>query len=131
MMARFQRWMYGRYGNDALGRFLLMVALVLAVLSYLPRLQVLSLVALLVLLWSNVRCFSKNIPRRRAELETFLRLKGKWTTAWSLRKRMWRERKTHRYVKCKHCRAVLRVPRGRGTVQVGCPRCKGDTTVRT
>ena len=131
MMARFSRWMYGRYGSDALGRFLLIVAVVLAVLSYLPYLRVLSLLALAVLVWSNFRCFSKNIPRRRAELETFWRLKGKWNTVLSLRKRMWRERKTHRYVKCKHCRAVLRVPRGRGKVQVGCPRCKGDTSVKT
>ena len=131
MMMRFSRWMYGRYGNDELGRFLLLAAIVLAVLSYLPYLQVLSLLALAVLAWSNFRCFSKNIPRRRAELDRFLRVKNKWKTALSLRRRMWRERKTHRYVKCKHCRAVLRVPRGRGKVQVGCPRCKGDTSVKT
>lgn len=131
MAARLGYWMQGRYGNDELNKTLLITAVVLAVLSYFPYLGILSLAALGLLVWINFRSLSKNVWKRQAELQTYYRIKNKVKTAVSLRRRMWRERRTHRYVKCKHCRAVLRVPKGRGQVEVGCPRCKGNAFYRT
>jgi phage FluMu protein Com len=131
LMMNLNRWMYGRYGNDPLNKCLLIAAVVMAVISYFPYLQVFSLLALGLLLWANCRCFSKNIPKRQRELETYRRITNRWKTKSSLYRRMWRERKTHCYFKCAHCRAVLRVPKGKGEVHVGCPRCKGTTTRRT
>lgn len=131
MMYRFQGWMYGRYGNDELNKALFITSLVLLVLSYFPYLFILWPAALAVMVWANVRCFSKNIYKHQSELEAYRRLTGKWRTWFSLRRRMWRERKTHCYFKCRHCGAMLRVSKGRGQVEVGCPRCKGVTAKRT
>ena len=37
--------------------------------------------------------------------------------------RMWRERKTTLFFRCKTCGAILSVPRGKGHIRVTCPRC--------
>lgn len=44
--------------------------------------------------------------------------------AWfRLRKDMWRDRKTHKYFKCRNCKAVIRVPKRKGGGVVACPKC--------
>ena len=131
MAVKLNQFMWGRYGNDELNKALLIAGLVLAVISYFPYLGLLSWVALAALIFMNVRCLSRNIEKRRVELSRYYAVRNKIKTALSLRKRMWRERNTHRFVKCKHCRAVLRVPKGRGQVEVGCPRCHYQGLYRT
>ena len=44
----------------------------------------------------------------------------------------WRDRKTHVYHRCPHCRAMLRLPRRPGFHGVTCPRCSRhfDMTVK-
>lgn len=34
-------------------------------------------------------------------------------------------------VRCDHCPAKLRVPRGKGKIRVTCPRCKNTKTIKT
>ena len=34
-------------------------------------------------------------------------------------------------VKCDNCSAKLRVPRGKGTIKVTCPKCKSNKIVKT
>ena len=125
-LLKLQRFMYGRYGGDELNRLMSIVSLVLVVLSFFW--WYLYIPALLLMILSTYRTFSKNIVKRQKEREVYLRLTGKLRTKCRLYKRMWKERKTHRYFKCKQCKAVIRIPKGRGTVEVGCPRCH---TVRT
>lgn len=131
MGERYARMMYGRYGNDALNNFLLIVALILLFLAYLPYLQICWLLSLAALIWSNVRCFSRNIGKRQKELTTFLRIRNKIKGGFSLRRKMWKERKTHRYFKCPKCKSMLRVPKGKGEIDVTCPKCAAVTVKKT
>lgn len=135
---RFQQFMIGRYGQDELSRFLLILSLILLVLSSILRFVpvpflhfLVYLLAMAALLWCTVRMFSRNIPARQRERDRFLRMTGKVTTWFRLHRRMWRERKTHRFFKCPSCRAVIRVAKGQGEVDVGCPRCKNRTKINT
>lgn len=131
MGERFARMMYGRYGNDALNNFLLIAALVLMLLAYLPYLQICWLLSLAALIWSNVRCFSRNIGKRRGELMRYLSVRNKVRGWFSLHRKMWKERKTHCYFKCKKCKAMLRVPRGKGEIDVTCPKCSTVSVKKT
>ena len=79
------------------------------------------------MIWSLWRTLSKNIPARLREREKYIALSGNVRTKCRLYKRMWSERKTHRYFKCQQCGAVIRIPKGRGEVDVGCPRCHTRT----
>ena len=131
MGMRLSRMMYGRYGNDALNNFLLIVGLILLLLAYLPYMRICLLLSISLLIWSNVRCFSRNIGKRQRELTRFLTLRNRIKGFFTLRKKMWKERKTHCYFKCKTCKAVLRVPKGKGEIDVTCPRCRTVTVKKT
>ena len=127
--AKMQSWMYGRYGYDELSKFLSIFALVLMVLSiFLPPLYI---IAFVLLLWSIIRTYSRKIEKRRQEREVYLRFTGKIKQFFGVRKNMFRDRKTHRYFKCPECKAYLRVPKGRGKIEISCPKCRGKITRTT
>ena len=117
-------FMYGRYGNDDLTKFLLIFALILMVVSWIPHLGWVYFLAAAVLVWSLMRSFSRKFERRRRELECYLKIKRPIVNFFKLSRNKWRDRKTHVYFKCKKCKAVLRVPRGKGSIVVICTRCK-------
>ncbi len=117
-------FMYGRYGNDALTKFLLILALILMVISWIPSLWWVYLLALAVMIWSLFRTFSRRFDKRRRELERYLKIQKPIVNFFKLSRNKWRDRKTHVYFKCKKCKAVLRVPKGKGSIVVICTRCK-------
>ena len=117
-------FMYGRYGNDELTKFLMILALILMVVSWLPTLGLVYFVALALMIWSLFRSFSRNLEKCRRERERYLKLRKPIADFFKLSKNKWRDRKTHVYFKCKKCRAVLRVPKGKGSIVVICTRCK-------
>ncbi len=117
-------FMYGRYGNDALTTFLLILGLILMVISWIPRLWWVYFLAAAVLIWSLTRSFSRKFDKRRRELDRYLKIKKPIANFFKLSRNKWRDRKTHVYFKCKKCKAVLRVPRGKGSIVVICTRCK-------
>ena len=118
-------FMYGRYGNDELTKFLLILGLVLMILSWLPHLGWFYFLAAAVLVWSLMRSFSRKLDRRRKERDRYLKMKNGFLNFFKLRRNKWRDRKTHVYFKCKKCKAVLRVPKGKGSIIVTCAKC-GD-----
>lgn len=124
-----QRWMYGRYGYDELNKFLSITAIVLILLSlFVPAF---NFIALLLLLWSMFRTYSKNLENRRQERDAYLKVAGKVKQSFKLRKNMWRDRNTHRYYKCPSCKAYLRVPKGKGKIEISCPKCRNKITRKT
>ncbi len=131
MGERVARFFYGRYGNDRLNNVLLLTALVLLLLAYLPHMGFLLFFSLALLIWSNFRALSRNIFKRRRELTAFLGFWSSIRSKLSLRKKILRERKTHCYFKCPSCKAVLRVPKGKGEIDVTCPKCKTVTLKKT
>ena len=122
VMNFLRKLMYGRYGSDQLSLFLLLVYLVLIVLSGLPHLGVLSWLALAVLLWDLFRIFSRRIDRRRAENARFLTLAGPAVRWVRMRVTVFRD-KEHRYFRCPNSGQYLRVPRGKGKINVTCRNC--------
>ena len=124
-------FMYGRYGNDDLTKFLLILGLVFMVISWFPHLGWFYFLAAAVLVWSLMRSFSRKIDRRRRELDHYLRIKKPIVNFFKLRRKTWRDRKTHVYFKCKKCKAVLRVPRGKGSIIVTCAKCRDRIEKKT
>lgn len=124
LIYKFNCFMYGRYGSDILNKHLTFVILALLILSYIPYMWPIWFVALAIVIWCNFRMFSKNISARRKELDVYLRFINKISAANSLRKQKFQNRKTHKYYKCKKCKANLRVPKGKGKIEITCPKCK-------
>ena len=124
--------MYGRYGSDTLNKVLLAIyaaeVVVFTVLSLFvnptPLWRSLAYFALSMILIFVIffRMFSRNIQKRRRENDKFCGF-------FKLRRNKFRDRKTHVYKKCPHCKAVLRLPKAKGKHTVICPRCKNRFTV--
>ena len=121
---KMSAFMYGRYGTDELSKFLMISALILMVISWIPNLGLIYFVAFALMVWSLLRSFSRKLDKRRRELERYRRIKKPIADFLKLSRNKWRDRKTHVYFKCKKCKAVLRVPKGKGSIIVICTRCK-------
>ena len=121
---KMSAFMYGRYGTDELSKFLMILALILMVISWFPNLGLVYFVALALMVWSLLRTFSRKLDKRRRERERYLKIQKPIANFFKLQRNKWRDRKTHVYFKCKKCRAVLRVPKGKGSIVVICTRCK-------
>ena len=121
MRNRIQRFFWGRNGFDALANTVLAVSLVVMIISGFMPIPILGFVSYLVsiggLIYSYVRCFSRNLVRRRQENFRFKEF-------FRVRKLRWKDRKSHRYFKCPHCKAWMRVPKGRGKITVICRACR-------
>lgn len=126
---KMQRWMYGRYGYDELSMFSMIFALVLALLSGVSA--VFSLISFVVMTWSIVRTFSKNIEKCQAQRAKYIKFTSSIKRFFKLRKNMFIERKTHKYFKCPNCKSYLRVPKGKGKIEITCTKCKNKLIRKT
>ena len=122
MRNAFQRFMYGRYGNDQLNQFLIIAALVLSVLNLVFRASAVSLVADVLIVCCLFRMLSKSTYKRREENAKFMR-KAQPAIKWLRLQQSIRKDKAHRYFKCPNCSQYLRVPRGKGKITVTCRSC--------
>ena len=125
---KFARFMAGRYGVDQLNKDLLWFYLILAILSMFVR--YLHFLTLACMIWMFFRMFSRNVQKRWAENNKYMTYRNKVTGWFGLQKRKWNDRKTHRYRKCPHCKATVRLPYKKGTHTVSCPRCHKDFQVK-
>ena len=117
-----QRFMYGRYGNDQLNLFLIVLYFVLYMVLLFLDWAPLYWISLAVFACFVFRLLSRNIPRRREENSRFLRLANP-VLRWFRFQRTVHRDKEHRYFKCPNCGQQLRVPRGKGRITVTCRGC--------
>lgn len=127
---KFKEWltrtMAGRYGTDGLNRAMNILTLVLLILSLVTRGRGSSLLwtlALACLVWTTFRTFSRNIAARQAENAAYLRLTRGWRSSLGGARERFRQRRDYRFFRCPSCRMWLRVPRGKGRVNITCRQC--------
>lgn len=124
MIRNFLRnFMVGRYGPDHLNIAMVVVSLILYLISGIANLAPIVYVSYAIIVLALLRMLSRNIQRRRAENDRFIRY---W---WPVRTKLSRtaanikNRKTHLFFKCPSCRNTLRVPKHKGKLQITCPKC--------
>ena len=131
-MAEFMR---GRYGHDKLNTFIWIVVGVLylinLILSFLLPFRGFPFIVIIILLLAALAIFrslSTNITKRMYENNRFISI---YRAIGDFFKRQYmkiRDRKTHRYVRCPHCKAQLRLKKRTGKQEIHCPRCNKDFT---
>ena len=114
-MGFFRRFMQGRYGTDKLNMVILGAGLVISLVNMFLPFQSLSLILTLIsyvfLGIAMFRCLSRNTYKRYRENRRYL---------------LWLQRfkdKEHRYFDCPRCRQQVRVPKGKGKINISCPKC--------
>ncbi len=124
MREKLQRFMWGRYGNDQMNRFLMIASIACLVVSiflkpfYFPALGLLA--------YSYFRMFSRNIAKRAAENQWYLQKESKVRGLLGKKKREMEQRKQYHIYKCPSCRQKLRVPKGRGRIAITCRKCGAE-----
>ncbi|MBR2950147.1 MAG: hypothetical protein IKC46_09800 [Lachnospiraceae bacterium] len=124
MRDKLIRFMQGRYGNDQLNRFLSVACMILLILSMIVKSGIMYYVAIALLVLQMFRTFSRNIPKRYAENQKYLAMSSKVRYAWAKKKNELKQLKTHHIYRCPGCKQKIRVPRGRGRIEIRCPKCR-------
>ena len=124
MREKMARFMYGRYGNDQLNRFMLIISMILVVITLITGWDVFWFVGVVLITLVYLRMFSRKIQKRYAENQKYLSLTNPITGWFKLRIKHLKERKTHRFFACPACKQKVRVPKGKGKICITCPKCK-------
>lgn len=123
MKEKLIRFMAGRYGVDSLGKFTLVAGLAAMLLAGWFDSLLLVILAWVLIICSYFRMFSKNIYKRAAENQTFLGKTYKLRSWFTRQKNLSAQRKDYHIYKCPGCRQKIRIPRGKGKIEVRCPKC--------
>ena len=141
-MNRIRSWLYrtfsGAYGLDALGKALLVTAVVFMLAGSIASLFSFSrlvrlpfdLIELAAIIWFAFRFVSKNHTARGRENRAWLKIWEKIGSFFQLQKDRFRDRKTVVYRKCPACGSTLRLPRRKGKHTACCPKCRNRFSVR-
>ena len=127
MREKMMRFMQGRYGVDTFSKFLLGAGLIVVLLSSVFRGRIPGTICYLagwiLIIYCYFRMFSKNVTKRYTENQTFLTKTYKIRSFFNRQKSIWKQRKTHHIYKCPTCGQKIRVPRGKGKIEIRCPKC--------
>ena len=139
----FRDFFRGRYGIDNLGYVLFFIGLII------PRNRYLSVVGAVILGYAIYRVISKDINKRKQELQKFNaivdRIKPYFTPIFSVFKRYYiilkkkldsykiryKQRMSYVFVTCSKCKKILRLPKNKGKLSVTCPICKNEFVKKT
>lgn len=129
MREKLNKFMYGRYGNDELNQFIfklvigsLIISLFTTKMTYISELFYYISICLAISVY--FRTFSKNINKRLAERDSYLKFSSKYSAKSSQRKQCYEEKKKYAFFKCPSCKQKVRVPKNKGKISIQCPRCK-------
>ncbi len=131
MREKLQRFMTGRYGVDSFNKFLLGVSFVLILISTFIKYPFMNLLVLAVLGYAYFRMLSRNIQKRYAENAAFMKMTAGIRRFLNNKKTHVTQCKTHKFFKCPTCHQDIRVPRGKGQIQITCPKCRAEFERKT
>ena len=117
------QFMQGRYGADQMGQMLSAVSMVFLIISLFSRNQAWFLLAVIGIVYNYFRMFSKNISKRYAENQKYLKMTAGIRRKLASCKSQLAQRKIYHIYRCPGCKQKIRVPRGRGKIEIRCPKC--------
>lgn len=121
---KFQNFMQGRNGLDELTKVVYAGSIIVYVISLFTGSSLLYYLAIAGIVYGVSRVFSKDVLNRQAENRKLIQKMDFYKTRQE-------QRKTHKIFKCKGCGRKIRVPRGKGKIEVTCPVCGHKEIHRT
>lgn len=128
MRDKFIKFMQGRYGVDQFAKFTMGVALVSIILAIFTRRgsavgAFLDTLGLAAIVYTYFRIFSRNIQKRYQENQKYLSMTAGVRRRFTQEKNLMNQRKTHHIYSCPACGQKIRIPRGKGKIEIDCPKC--------
>lgn len=126
-MIRFMQGRYGAYGADAFTKFLLAAGLIVIFVSSAFRGKSVSLfcyaLGWALVIYCYFRLLSKNVTKRYAENQAFLSRTSTIRGFFQKQRSIWQQRKVYHIYKCPGCKQKIRIPKGKGKIEIRCPKC--------
>jgi len=122
--------MAGRYGSDEFGRALNFAALAVLIAGIFTT-PVVTAFGFAGAAYNYYRMLSKNRPARLRENAAYLKRRNAAIKKFSGMKLRVSQRKTHSFFKCASCGKTVRVPKGKGLIEITCPVCKSRFDKKT
>lgn len=126
-----KNFMIGRYGIDKLNIALLILSMILTLISSITDFAILLYISYIPLIVLIYRFLSKDTNTRLKENYKFLKFYNPAQNWIKKRINMLKSSKTHKYFKCPSCSQTVRVPRGKGKINIICPKCSTKFTKNT
>lgn len=128
MREKFEKFMRGRYGVDQLNKFLMGLALALIVIAiFIPGrnslASLLDTAGLLLIVYAYYRIFSRDVSKRYQENQKFLAKTENIRRRLRREKNIMTQRKEYHIYTCPQCKQKIRIPRGKGKIEISCPKC--------
>ena len=123
MKEKLIRFFAGRYGNDSLNQFLFILELIFLVLSFFVPNIIVSFLFFLVFFTYLFRSLSRNIYGRQAENMKFIAIRTKITHTFKAIQKNFQE-SAYKHFVCPKCAQIIRVPKGKGNIEITCPSCR-------
>ena len=121
---KMQQFLQGRNGADQLSQASVIAGLVFYFIYIFTRKGVFNWISTIALVYAMFRVLSKNLSARADENRMFMRYVQLVKTSWELRK-------THKVFMCKRCGKIIRVPKGKGKIEVTCPSCREKKIIQS
>ena len=83
----------------------------------------LDILGVAAIVYAYIRIFSRNIQQRYAENQKFLQMTSKFRFRFNKEKDLMKQRKTHHIYSCPGCGQKIRIPKGKGKIEIECPKC--------
>ena len=115
--------MEGRTGVDHFSIGLLFLSIFITLIGQLLGWKWLIILAWIPLVYCYYRMLSKNKMKRHQENILFLRYWYPIQTKMINKYRQFKTKRQYRYYKFKECGQELRVPKGKGKIEITCPKC--------
>ena len=136
MKDKFYRFMQGRYGVDQFAKFTMGVALVSIVLAIFVNTgssagSLLDMLGLVAIVYTYFRIFSRNISKRAQENQKYLSATAKLRQRLNKEKNIMKQRKDYHIYTCPSCGQKVRIPRGKGKIEISCPKCHSKFVKRS
>lgn len=134
-MRNLRIWLSRRHGQDSLNNFLLVLYILLALLTFIlvnlvgssVYTSILRTLSFVVLLLAILRFYSPRNFARKNENNVYLSLKHRLLSRF----RKHPNNDPYEYFTCSKCNQKLRVPKGKGKVEIKCPKCGHTFDKRT
>ena len=123
MRDKFIRFMMGRYGIDEFSRFMICAAVVFSILNLFIGHGIFYIIAVALMIYSFYRIFSKDHVKRSTENARYKYYMEKFTRWFDKEKSVMKQRKTQHIYTCGVCKQKIRIPKGKGKIEITCPKC--------
>lgn len=130
-LINFLQGRYIMYGTDSLTKFLFGLTIALMFINIILGNGLISLLVLVLIVYAYYRLLSKNIYKRYHENEIYTGYQNRFLGFFKNFKHNAQQAKTYHIYKCPNCKQKIRIPRGKGTIMVRCPKCHTEFKKRS